>query len=639
MVKKPNILIRFWQELKRRKVFKVLAMYAGSAFVVIQVIDILTNRLNLPPWIATLVIIILSVGFPVTAILAWIFDLTPEGIKKTESIEELAGKVTMPPPARRRLKASDIAIAVLAIAVLVLAWPKIFRQDTLKRLRSSGEKLAIAVMPFQNMTNDTTLNIWQNGIQLSLISALSNTEELKVREEKSIKTLLQTQGLNEYASISPAIAGTISKKLDADIFIYGNIQKAGSRIRLDAQLIDTKTNDVLKSIEADGPYKEEIIFDITDSLRKKVTDFLIISKLIKGERYMQHLFTPPKSAEALRYFIYGVKASENGNFSEAIDWGLKSLAADSNFSNAAFLIEASYSKEGNQEQNGQWLIRNYERRDQMSYCDQLYASWAYAFSFESPEEQIKYLKRLLDIDDQDPSMHYLLGMTYCGLQQYDKAIPELERSFEILKKWGKENLENTTGGYFLLGNAYNKTGQFKKEKKLLKEAEHYIPGTWLNTLQALLAFSEKDTIKANSYIEKFISVKKGNSDSEADIANGVGDIYGQAGLMDKAEEYYRKALSLEPENVGRIYGLAYFSIISNRNLNEVPELMDKAMKLAPNKIDYYNYLDMKGWSLYKQGKYQESLEILQITWDEAPFKFYSIRSHLEEVKKAVEGHS
>lgn len=350
---------------------------------------------------------------------------------------------------------------------------------------------------------------------------------------------------------------------------------------------------------------------------------------------MQHLFTPPESAEALRYFVYGVKASENGNFSEAIDWGLKALAADSNFTNAAFLIQHSYSMEGNQE-SLKWLIRNYERRDRMSYSDQLYASWAYAFSFESPEEQIKYLKQLLDIDDQDPNMHYLLGMTYDGLQQYDKAIPELERSFEILKKWGKENLENTTGGYFLLGNAYNKTGQFKKEKKLLKEAEHYIPGTWLNTLQALLAFSEKDTIKANSYIEKFISVKKGNSDSEADIANGVGDIYGQAGLMDKAEEYYRKALSLEPENVGRIYGLAYFSIISNRNLNEVPELMDKAMQLAPNKIDYYNYSDMKGWSLYKQGKYQESLEILQRTWDEAPFKLYSIRSHLEEVKKAVE---
>ena len=137
MSKKPNIVIQFWQELKRRKVFKVLAMYAGTAFVIIQIVDILTNRLYLPPWIATLVIIILSVGFPVTAILAWIFDLTPEGLKKTESIEEMTGKEIVTPPGRRRLKVSDAAIFVLAIAVIVLAWPKIFKTDTIERLRSS----------------------------------------------------------------------------------------------------------------------------------------------------------------------------------------------------------------------------------------------------------------------------------------------------------------------------------------------------------------------------------------------------------------------------------------------------------------------------------------------------------------------
>ena len=88
MTKKPNILIRFWQELQRRKVFKVLAMYAGTAFIIIQVEGSLADPLNLPRWFGTLLVIILSAGFPVTAVLAWIFDLTPQGIKKTESFEE-----------------------------------------------------------------------------------------------------------------------------------------------------------------------------------------------------------------------------------------------------------------------------------------------------------------------------------------------------------------------------------------------------------------------------------------------------------------------------------------------------------------------------------------------------------------------
>ncbi|MCJ7449370.1 MAG: hypothetical protein MUO72_16970 [Bacteroidales bacterium] len=110
-----------------------------------------------------------------------------------------------------------------------------------------------------------------------------------------------------------------------------------------------------------------------------------------------------------------------------------------------------------------------------------------------------------------------------------------------------------------------------------------------------------------------------------------------AGIPDKAEEYYRKALSLEPENPSGLNNFASFLINKNRNLNEVSELIDKAMELAPNKYDYCNYSDTKGWWLYKQGKYNEALEILQRTWDSAPFPLYSINSHLEEVKKAAAG--
>ena len=66
-------------------------------------------------------------------------------------------------------------------------------------------------------------------------------------------------------------------------------------------------------------------------------------------------------------------------------------------------------------------------------------------------------------------------------------------------------------------------------------------------------------------------------------------------------------------------------------------MMDKAMALAKDKMTYYEFLNTKGWSLYKQGKNKEALEIIQKAWDETPYKVYSIRSHLEEVKKAVAG--
>ncbi len=108
------------------------------------------------------------------------------------------------------------------------------------------------------MTNDTTWNVWQDGIQDILITSLSNSEELKVRQIESITSLLQSKGLTNYASITPSVASALSRNLDASVFIHGSIKQAGSKIRLNAQLIDSKTENVFKSFEIDGPAQEEI---------------------------------------------------------------------------------------------------------------------------------------------------------------------------------------------------------------------------------------------------------------------------------------------------------------------------------------------------------------------------------------------
>jgi TolB-like protein/Tfp pilus assembly protein PilF len=527
-----------------------------------------------------------------------------------------------------------IPLVLILILLGVYAYPKIFKNDNLTKLTSSGQKISIAVMPFQNLTNDTTWNAYQSGIQTSIISFLSSTGELFVRKKENINALVNPKGLVDYASISPAVADKISNKLEADIFINGAIQHAGSTLRLNAELIDTKTKEVLKSFEVKGPYDQDKIFEITDSLRKKVTDFLLISKLIKENPVFRHYKPTTTSAEAFRYFIYGGNALKKGDLEGGISWFLKALATDSTFADAAFALENTYAGDGKPEQSRQWLIRDYKKRDQMTYDCNLYASWAYAFSFESPDEQIKYLKLLQELDDKEPSNYYLLGLTYNMIKQYDKAIPELERSWEIRKKWGDEYLEDTSP-LVQLDWAYYGTGQYKKEKKNLDELEHYQPANpWLFWGRTLLAFAEKDTAEANQYIKKYISiVREGTSD--AHVAFRLAQLYSLAGMHDKAEICSRKALSLDPVYPGEMNDLANFFIVSNLNLNEVSALMDKAMKLSKNKTEYYDYLNTKGWGLYKQGKTREAFEILQKCWDEAPFKLYSIRSHYEEVKMAL----
>ena len=92
MTNNINRLSQFWQELKRRKVGKVIAMYAGAAYVLIELTNNVAEPLNLPEWTPTLVILLLVVGFPITVILSWIFDVTPEGVRKTEPKEEISDR-------------------------------------------------------------------------------------------------------------------------------------------------------------------------------------------------------------------------------------------------------------------------------------------------------------------------------------------------------------------------------------------------------------------------------------------------------------------------------------------------------------------------------------------------------------------
>jgi len=103
MSKSPNILSQFYRELKRRGVIKTIAMYAGGAYVLIELSNNVAVPLNLPDWTPKLVILIALIGFPIMVILSWIFDITPEGINKTHSIEEADQQERTLPPGKRRL--------------------------------------------------------------------------------------------------------------------------------------------------------------------------------------------------------------------------------------------------------------------------------------------------------------------------------------------------------------------------------------------------------------------------------------------------------------------------------------------------------------------------------------------------------
>lgn len=433
MAQKFSDLERFWQELRRRKVFKVVAMYAGTAFIILQLVDIITQPLRLPTWTITLVIVLLCIGFVITLLIAWIYDITPEGIRKTESIEAVRKKKVQAVPVKRGIKSSDIIIAVMAIVIVILLYPKIFKRNTLEKLRSSGERISVAVMPFQNITNDTTKNFWQEMIQDNLTTSLSNSAELQVRQAESITTLLQINDLTNYASITPSVASRVSQKLDASVFVHGSINQIGSIIRLNAKLIDSETEEVFKSFQIDGT--AENILRMVDSLSRLANNFMILTSLKKKTSPDLKNFVSTSSPEAYRYYIYGRKAFYTRDYTSALNWFSETIAIDSNFTFATVMICMTYSSLGMNNQARINALRAYNEREELAIQQKVIANWLYAVYYETYLEENKYLLQYLEFDDMAPPLYYMLGLNYNGLYQYDRAIPEFEKALEIYDNW------------------------------------------------------------------------------------------------------------------------------------------------------------------------------------------------------------
>ena len=129
-------------------------------------------------------------------------------------------------------------------------------------------------------------------------------------------------------------------------------------------------------------------------------------------------------------------------------------------------------------------------------------------------------------------------------------------------------------------------------------------------------------------------MRKERSWSDAGIAYSIGEIYKEAGYLDKAEEYHRQEVTLEPNNPDRLWDLGWFLIDKDRNIDEGLRLVDKALELRPG---FYWYLDAKGWGLYKQGKYDEALKYIEKCLELSPSYRHNVHLHFEAVKKAVAG--
>lgn len=214
---------RFIEELKRRHVFRVAGAYIVVGWILSEVASVMEAGIGLPEWFDGFIIATLALGFPIAVILAWAFELTPDGVIPTQDLEPGAA------PARPRAVDYATLVGLLVVAVLVAIdiWPS---GDAGFTRRTAGSGLpSIAVMPFLNMSDDPANAYFADGISEEILNALARLDGLNVVARTSSFAL---RG-------SDITVPEIGERLEADLVLEGSVRTQGRRVRITAQLIET----------------------------------------------------------------------------------------------------------------------------------------------------------------------------------------------------------------------------------------------------------------------------------------------------------------------------------------------------------------------------------------------------------------
>jgi adenylate cyclase len=244
---------RLFAELKRRRVFRVAAMYGASAFVVLQVADLLQEGLQLPQAFLTAVTVLALVGFPVALVLAWAYERTPHGVVRTpdpapNEIEEIVAQ-----PRGRRWPVG-IAAAVGTALLLVSAWWGLGRPEAPGIDR--GDYSSIAVLPFDNMSGNEEDAYFADGLSEELLNALARIPGLRVAGRTS-SFALRNANLD---------LKTIGDTLGVETVLEGSVRRSGGRVRVTAQLIDAEDGFHLWSQDWERELTADNVFEIQDEI-------------------------------------------------------------------------------------------------------------------------------------------------------------------------------------------------------------------------------------------------------------------------------------------------------------------------------------------------------------------------------------
>ena len=507
----------FFEELKRRKVFRVAIAYAVGSWALAQGLAQVLPVFDIPNSAIRGVIALLLVGFPVALVLAWMFDITTTGIQRTSAVEAH-------PQPRSRRRRNVILLAVGGALVSLAAGFFLLTRAVAHKVDKS-----IAVLPFENLSGDPDNAYFADGIQDDVLTNLSKIGDLKVISRTSV---MQYRG-------RPSNVRDIGKALGVSNILEGSVRRSGNKMRVNVQLIDANTDEHIWANDYDYDRGVTDVFEIQSDLAREIANALQ-ARLSPAEK-SRITQKPTENGEAYLAFVEAHNLScameDSTKLKQSEQLYQRAIELDPNFA----LALARYS------QLESWMLRTHEG------------------TAESREKARTLAQRALQLQPDLPEAHLALGFSYYyGDNNYEAALKE----FEI----AQQALPNESEVYLAIGAIQRRQGKWAESTANLEKAVSLNPkDSWPLQNLALNYQMLRNFDAANKTIDRALQINpKGFSlwGIKAKLAIGEkGDLSVGEGLMEKA-----KSLSLNSEERLKMFeGQAKF-LLDQRKYQEVLQL-------------------------------------------------------------------
>ena len=601
----------FFEELKRRNVIRIAIAYGVASWFILQLADVVLENINAPGWMMQTVMLVLVAGFPLVAILAWAFEMTPEGIKKEKDVDR-SQSIT----STTGRKLDRMIIGILTVTVAYLLIDKLVLQDSppapTETVQSAPVETeapvdtgpSVAVLPFVNMSGDKENEYFSDGLTETLLHMLAQLPGLRVSARTSSFAFKEKDaGIAEIADI-----------LGVAHVLEGSVQKAGNRVRITAQLIRAEDGFHIWSQSYDRDLDD--IFAIQDEIAKDVAGALDISLL--GGSSQPTISVNTSNLTAYESYLRGLEQQaifSYGSLELAENHFQQALAHDPTFTEARLALIRNYiMKHGTGLLNDEELaelanplisqVREQQPGNRLARAFELVISLRSFDSGKSKDEAEQELTELRNLLPLIPGETYtretVAGRLNFFFKQPQQAIEVIQAGL-LVDPLAAEL-------YSQLGNIYRDQGQLDQARKALQRAQQLAPEN--PNFYSDLADLEKESnnlLAALNWNRKATEVDP----QDHELANEIAATFYALELPEEGDRWFARVKALVPDSPTQ-HNLEIERAVARKEFDQAIALAEKVIsaQVPERRGSFVNPLFTYGSLMLDNGKAKQAYDFL-----------------------------